>query len=142
LVESAICILLFVTMALGILGFGVAIFSYSFISHAAREGTRYAMVHGANCSSCNLTSAQIASYVTGIAPPGISTSAMTVDVYCGAPSSTPPTGDCGGTTSGTPNDNPGNVVYVKVIYSYSFLKGFLHINSISMTTASERVIWQ
>ena len=148
MVEFAISFLLFITMVFGIIGFGLAIFSLNFIGNAAREGTRYAMVHGANCtssgSSCALSSSQIASYVTGLAPSGIiNTAALTVNVYCGAAGSTPPSGDCGQSTGGTPNDNPGNVVYVHVSYNFTFgLAILIPVGPIPMTSASERVIWQ
>ena len=142
LVEFAVSVLMLVTMALGIIGFGMEIFSYNCISNAAHEGTRYGMVHGAACSSCNLSSSQIASYVTGIATQGINTNALTVNVYCGPLAASPPTGDCGQSTSGTPNDTPGNVVYVQVSYTYTFFSTLVHVNPISMQSVSERVIWQ
>jgi Flp pilus assembly protein TadG len=146
LVEIALSTMLFMLFVFGIINFGLAIFSLNFISNAAREGTRYAMVHGAACAnngtSCALTSAQIQSYVTSLAPGSISTNALTVTAYCGPGGSSPPSGDCGQSTSGTPNDNPGNVVYVKVQYNFTFPSAFVLNKQIAMQVASERVIYQ
>lgn len=142
LVEFAVSTPILVTMVLGIIGFAMEVFSYNCISTAAHEGTRYAQVHGADCPSCNLSSSQIASYITGIASEGMNTNALTVNVYCGPSGSSPPTGDCGQSTSGTPNDNPGNVVYVQVKYTYTFFSTLIPIKPISIQSVSERVIWQ
>ena len=143
MVEFALFFIMFMAVMFAIISFSMAVYAYNSISNAAREGTRYGMVHGANCwsngTSCALSSSQIASYV---ASKTINTSALTVNVYCGPGGSTPPTGDCGQSTSGTPNDNPGNVVYVKVIYQFTAAPSLVPVGPITMTTASQRVIWQ
>jgi Flp pilus assembly protein TadG len=145
-VEFALSAMLLLALMLGIINFGWAIFSYNFISNAAREGTRYAMVHGATCasdgSSCAASSSDIQNYVIGLAPGAINSSALTVTAYCGPGGSSPPSGDCGASTAGTPNNNPGNVVYVQVKYTFTSFTSLVPVGPISMQTASERVIWQ
>jgi Flp pilus assembly protein TadG len=142
MVEFALCAMLLLTFVFGILDFGLAVFSYNFISNAAREGTRYAMVHGATCASsgvsCALSSQQIQNYVVGLLPGAMNANSLTVTATCGPSSSSPPVGDCGAGT----NDNPGNVVYVQVKYIFSFFPSLVLNKQITMQTASQRVIWQ
>ncbi len=45
-VELAIVLLVFLTLVLGMLDLGIAVFRSHVLAHAAREGTRKAMVHG------------------------------------------------------------------------------------------------
>ena len=51
LLESAIVFILFLTMLFGIAGFGQLLYSYHFVSHAAREAARFAMVNGETCNN-------------------------------------------------------------------------------------------
>ena len=50
LVEYAIVFMILITMLLGIVDFGRALYAYHFVYNAAREDTRYAMVRGS--ASC------------------------------------------------------------------------------------------
>ncbi|MBI5396676.1 MAG: pilus assembly protein [Verrucomicrobia bacterium] len=47
LVEFAIGLLVLLLLVFGVVDLGRAVFAYNSISHCAREGTRYAVVHGA-----------------------------------------------------------------------------------------------
>jgi hypothetical protein len=51
LVEFAFIVLLLMSMMLGIIDFSRALYSYHFISNAAREATRYAAVRGYTCTN-------------------------------------------------------------------------------------------
>ena len=42
--------IVFMTVIFGLMEFGRMVWAYNLLSHAAREGTRYAMVHGRNSS--------------------------------------------------------------------------------------------
>ena len=141
------------TVVFGIIGFVMMIFAWNFISDAAREGTRYAMVHGSTCEdssgaepvSCALSSDQISSYIKGLSPSAFITSGIDVVVHCGPGGPNPPGGDCGATDPGpgdTANDAPGNVVYVQITYKFTLFQKLLNTPPISMKTSSERVIWQ
>ena len=44
--EAALALLLTLTILFGIMEFGRAAWSYNTVAHAAREGARFAMVHG------------------------------------------------------------------------------------------------
>ena len=74
LVEFALVFILFMTVLLGIAGFGHALYTYHFVSNVAREATRWAAVNGSTCatdSSCTApaTSSDIDAYVKSLAPP-------------------------------------------------------------------------
>lgn len=154
LVEIALTFFMLTTVVFGIIAFGMMIFAWNFISDAAREGTRYAMVHGSTCEdssgsepvSCALTSDQIASYVEGLSPSSFITSGIKVEVHCGPGGGpAPPSGDCGATGPGhddAANNSPGNVVAVQITYKFTLFQRLLHLPPISMKTSSERVIWQ
>ncbi len=45
-VEFAFSVIAFLMLLFGMIGFGIAVYDYNFVSDAAREGTRYASVHG------------------------------------------------------------------------------------------------
>ena len=68
-------ILILFPLMLGIIDFSRALYAYHWVAYAAREGTRWASVRGAACTSpmtsCNATAAQIQSYVQSIVAPGI-----------------------------------------------------------------------
>jgi hypothetical protein len=64
----------------GIFGFCGALYSYNFVSDAAYEATRYALVCGSACSGftdCNITSAQLQTYVRNLGYPSIIPSNLT-----------------------------------------------------------------
>jgi len=50
LVEVALVSLVFLTMVLGLVEVGRAVWSYNWLAHATREGARYAIVHGSKAS--------------------------------------------------------------------------------------------
>ncbi len=95
LVETALSIFLLLTFMFGLMEGALAIYSYHFISNAAREGTRYAIVRGSSwsttsttpCSAtvtagCTATAAQIETYVTNLSFPGIDTTQLMVTPQC------------------------------------------------------------
>src|ERR1019366_8478508 len=51
LVEYAVVFSLLITMLLGIADFSRALYSFHFVSNAAREATRYAAVRGSTCGA-------------------------------------------------------------------------------------------
>ena len=51
--------LVFMVMILGLMDFGRMVWSYTMVSHGAREATRYAVVHGSDSkSACGPTHRQ------------------------------------------------------------------------------------
>jgi Flp pilus assembly protein TadG len=127
-VELALSIILLMTLIFGIAEFSRALYTYHFISNAAREASRYAIVRGASCSSwasaCPASAADIQSYVRSITPEGINPNAVTV------------------TTTWTPNNSPGNLVKVNVQYGFTFDLPFLPLGTMHMASDSQMVISQ
>lgn len=137
LVEYGIVLILFLTMLFGVIDFGRAMYAYHFISGAAREATRYAMVRGSSCPETECPSGparptDIQNYVMNV-PAGIDATRLTVT----------PTWNPGGSIActGTPN-SPGCVVEVQVSYNFSFLLPFMPKSSILMTSSSQMTISQ
>lgn len=62
----------------------LAFYTYESISELAREGARYAIVHGSTCetssgSSCEATTSQVNTYVQGLSIPNMGGGTMTVN---------------------------------------------------------------
>lgn len=127
LVEYAVVFMLFMTMLLGIADFSRAVYAYHFVSNAAREATRYAIVRGCSTVSTNCptpaTSASIQTYVQNV-PLGIEASKVTA------------------TTTWTPNHNPGSVVRVQVQYAFNFFFPFVSSATLNIKSTSQMVISQ
>jgi Flp pilus assembly protein TadG len=131
--------ILFMTI-FGILSFSLVIFAHHQVSEAAREGSRYAMVHGNSCTvngnSCTVTTSEIQSYVRNLSLPAINTSALNVATTY----SSYPTG-----STCTPNancENAGDLVTVVVTYSAPLNIPFVPSSVLSMTGSSSMVISQ
>lgn len=138
LVEFALVFILFMTVLLGIAGFGHALYTYHFVSNVAREATRWAAVNGSTCatdSSCTApaTSSDIDAYVKSLAPPGITPANITTTV-------TYPTVASGPTICATTNNAPGCTVEVQVSYPFTFIFPLLPTNPLTMSSSSEMVI--
>ena len=139
-IEILLSLIVFITMLLAVIQMGLAAYSYHFISEAAREGARWAMVRGSACTSfttaCPAALTDIQNYVTGLAYPGITASAMTVTAsWCGPTSSTPP-------ACSTGTNAPGQIVRVAVQYKFPVGIPFVPASTITMNAMSQMVISQ
>jgi Flp pilus assembly protein TadG len=157
LVEYAFTFIFSMTLFLGIMEFGHALYAYHFVNNAAKEATRWAAVNGANCnydSSCNGTapmnngpakSADVNTFVQNHIPPGIDTTKVTTTA-CGLAD----TGACAastpklcttavGTQPATANA-PGCTVEVTVSYGFSFIFPLIPGGPIAMSSTSDMVI--
>jgi Flp pilus assembly protein TadG len=130
----------------GIIETGLMLYTYHFISEAAREGTRYAIVRGssagATCAAytspptCMATAPQIKSYVENLGFPGIDPSKMTVTVNnVGYPAGVicTPSAAC---------NNPGNQVTVGITYHFPLNIPFVPAHTYTMTSTSAMIISQ
>jgi Flp pilus assembly protein TadG len=140
ILETALSASIFLTFLFAVMEVGFGLYSYHFISEAAREGTRYAIVRGSACtgftSACPATKANIQSYVENLGFPGINPSNMTVTVTYAAY----PTG-----VTCTPSslcNNPGNLVTVTVQYSFPLNVPFVPAHTYSMSSTSSMIISQ
>jgi Flp pilus assembly protein TadG len=134
LIEYALTFMFFMSMVLGIVDFSRALYSYHFLSDAAREATRWAAVRGATCTndgSCTAaaSSADIIAYVTNITPPGLNPTGLTTTP------SWPGTGNCPGA-----NNNPGCPVDVTVSYQFNFVVPFIRTTPLTLSSSSEMII--
>ncbi len=152
LVEMALSCVVMIAIFFGVFEFGLASYTYHYVSDAAREGARYAMVRGStsctntpNLSACNATATQISDYVKNLGYPGINATAnMTVTVTWLA--ATTVTGGSNTTTTwaactGTCN-LPGNMVNVVVTYAFPLAIPFSTSNTINVTSTAAMVVSQ
>jgi Flp pilus assembly protein TadG len=143
MVEFALTVVLLLVMLFGVIDFGRALYTYHFLSDAARDATRWAAVNGADCAldlSCNGTdgmnsgpanAAAVQNYVAGIVPPGIDPSKVTTTpIWPGNGTSTCPSG----------SNNDGCPVQVEVSYNFNFIMPLVHSGSITLSSTSELVI--
>jgi hypothetical protein len=124
----------------GVIDFGRALYTYHFVSDAAREASRWASVRGNRCitiPNCGAGESDIQHYVASIVPPGIdSTSpALSVTAAWMAPLANP--ASCVG-----PINNPGCAVKVHVTYNFKFILPFLPKATYAMDSTSEMIISQ
>lgn len=158
LLEYAFVAMLFFIMLLGIIDFGRALYAYHFVSHAAREATRYAAVHGSTCNSdgsCSIanpdtgpalsTNTVIQDYVQSIVPSGLDSSKVTTTPNWPTPpepavcTTDPTTLGCNCYVTATQNA-PGCTVEVQVQYAFPFLYPFIHTGTLNLSSTSEMVI--
>jgi Flp pilus assembly protein TadG len=140
LVEFAFLIPILFALVFGIIDFGRALYSYHFVSNAAREATRWASVRGRDCTGlddCNAAASDVSTYVASIAPMGIDTSPSKLSVttnWVMPPNNLP-------ICASFPT-NPGCAVQVQVSYQFKFILPFLPTSGYKMTSTSEMIISQ
>lgn len=135
LVETAACMFLLLAFMVGTIVTGMTLYSYNFVAESARDGSRYAMVHGSSCSGCIATNASVQTYIQGLAYPGINSADLT------AVTTWPDTGaSC--TPSSSPCNNPGNNVKVVVTYQLPWNFPLIPSNTITLSSTSEVIIAQ
>jgi len=113
ILEFALTFLAFLAFTLGGFEVGRAIWTYSTVSHAAKQAVRYAMIHGADNAGTDgsgnaLSQTDVEEQVEGVAKDNaIGLNAQLVSVE----------------TVWTPNNFPGSRVAVRVSYPFQFLFG-------------------
>jgi Flp pilus assembly protein TadG len=128
LVEFALISFMFIMVLAGVVELGRMVLVYNTIANAAREGTRYAIVHGADQTVSpsgpgNVTAVQ--TVVKNFASAGlVDTTALTITVSY-------PNG----------NNTAGSPVAVKVLYTYDpFVGYFSSILNTTLGSTSEGII--
>jgi Flp pilus assembly protein TadG len=143
ILETAMSAVILLTFLFGIIETGFALYSYHFISEAAREGTRYAIVRGSSCvnptdfsSACPASTSDIQNYVKNLGFPGINPTNMTVSViYAGYPAGV----TC---TPSTACNNPGNMIKVTVQYNFPLTVPFIPPHTYAMSSTAAMIIQQ
>jgi Flp pilus assembly protein TadG len=137
--ETAIIMSVVLLLLFGIIDFGRATYTYSWVANAARMGARWMIVRGSlSCTSgngfvidnCNAQSAALQTYVQSL-----NTGMMTTANI--AATETPVSCPVGAATNG-----PGCVVKVTVSYPFAFIAPFFPKAGIQMSSTSQMVISQ
>lgn len=158
LVEFAMTVLILMSLLVGAIGFTLAMYTYHFVSSAAQQGMRFAVVRGytwsknvtANCSTsstnfamvydCTASATDIQNYVQSLATAGINPAnvAINTDGSYVWPGNTPAGGTC------SPANSQGCLVKVTVSYTFTFFNLFAlqKLPALSMSATSEGVILQ
>ncbi|HVB82768.1 MAG TPA: TadE/TadG family type IV pilus assembly protein [Candidatus Binataceae bacterium] len=118
-VEFMMLVLPTLLLVFGIISLAMTIYTYSFLSDAARDAVRYAIVHGSKSAS-PADSDDIQTYVRDEAQ-GLKASAISVS------------------TTWNPNNNPGSTVNVQVSYSFHPLYPFANV-TLPLSSSSQMVI--
>jgi Flp pilus assembly protein TadG len=158
ILEAAFVGLLILFMTFGILDFSRAMYAYHWVSYAAREGTRWASVRGADCPTsnplpggCPATAAQVQTFVQSIVAPAMFSAACSggnSNAGCASVTTTwsGKGGDGTDCTNGgaTPTNSPGCVVKVQVDYIFGFILPVSSVTGkiIDMQSISQMVISQ
>lgn len=122
IVESAMTLILFLTLLFGVIEFGYAFYCYDQMSEAAKIATRYAIVHGATSASpADAAAVQnfVLSNISGVDPSNVVV-----------------------TTSWSPDNNPGSTVNVTVQYTFNFLEKLVPSETVAFAAHSQGVISQ
>jgi Flp pilus assembly protein TadG len=130
IIEIALALPMIAAFAFAVIEISLAFYSYCMISESAREGTRWAIVRGATCTtgggaSCTTTTSAINSEVSSLGWPNLGNGTMT-------PNASFPDG----------NQNPGSRVQVAVSYVFPYNLPFLPKGSIHMSSTSVMYIVQ
>jgi len=137
LIEYALVFMFLMSMLLGIVDFGRALYTYHFLSNAAREATRWAAVRGNTCTndgSCTAAATEddIETYVKNITPSGLNPNPPDLTTTaCWLPP--------GSTTCGACNA-PGCTVQVQVKYNFTFVVPFIRTTPLTLSSSSEMII--
>lgn len=147
LAEFAVSCIILIPIIFGFIETCLAFYAYNFVSDAAREATRYAIVRGSDsCTNtpalrpCDITtSAPLQTYVQSLGYPGLNPSNLVVSVKFFKASTTQPTT---WTTSCATCNQPGNQVQVLVKYNFPIGIPFWKVTTISIGSVSSMVISQ
>jgi Flp pilus assembly protein TadG len=137
--ETAIVMAVLLGLICGIIDFGRAMYTYAFVAQLARQGARWAMVRGSQCtllSNCpNVTSAQVQTYVQSLSSGA--TNPSSISAVASWPASGCPPGSSG--------EAPGCTVVVTVTYPFKFMLPWMpsgSLGTINMSSTSQMVISQ
>ena len=139
LVETALSSMAVLCLFFGVMEMSLALYTYHFLSEAARQATRYAVVRGSACTSfvtaCPAQAADVQTFVRNLDFPGIVPANVTV-------TTTWPTTGSTCTPSSLPCNNPGNLVKIKVQYKFPLSIPFMPSSNLTMSSSSQMVISQ
>lgn len=138
--ETAIVMGVLLAMLFAIIDFGRAMYTYAFVAQLARQGARWAIVRGSQCTlldHCNASSGDVQNYVRSLSVGATNTNNITV-------TATWPSNQC---PPGSSGNAPGCVVSVNVQYPFPFMLPYLPKSgsspmSVTMSSTAQMVISQ
>jgi hypothetical protein len=144
LVEQSFIIVFLLTMMLGIIDCGRALYTYHFVSNVAREATRWASVRSSTCnggalSNCPASNGNVqTNFTTNLSTMGLDPTKVTF-----ATSWVVPPGVGARACPGSNQNKVGCMVHIDVTYNYTFFFApFLAAPPIRMSSSSEMLITQ
>jgi Flp pilus assembly protein TadG len=137
-VEQALILPVLLAVMFGAIDMARALYTYTYVSHIAREATRWASVRSA--TSINGSSLdQVQTYVSTVSGMGLDKDQITSTTNYIAPVNATPL--CpGGVANSNANNKPGCVVQVTVNYNYTFILPFLPSGALTLSSESQMVI--
>lgn len=143
--EFALAAIVLLTIIFGVMDASRAMYADHYVSNAAREATRYAMVRGQDFSgtacataasySCMATSADITNFVNSITPLGFTANNLSVASSWSGTA-------LNGSVCTASNPAQGCVVNVQVSYTFNFVLPFLPKNSMVLSSTSGVTVLQ
>jgi Flp pilus assembly protein TadG len=134
--ETALVMGVVLALLFGIIDFGRTMYTYAFVAQLARQGARWSIVRGSQCTlldHCNATKDDIQTYVRTLSEGATDVNSIQVITTWNAASCPP---------NYTANNQPGCVVSVNVQYPFRFIAPFLGLATLSMSSTSQMVISQ
>jgi len=130
LVETAISLSVLMTLVFVFIEICLAFYSFGVISEEAREGSRYASLHGSTCVtassvSCTATATALNTYVSKLGYPNLAGGTMTVN-----------------TTFPNGNQAPGSQVKVAITYVFPITLALVPKNALTLNASSTVTILQ
>jgi Flp pilus assembly protein TadG len=139
LVEQALVLTILLAVIFGIIDSGRALYTYHFVSQAAREATRWASVRGSTCvgltGGCPADAGDVQTYVANVSGMGLNPAKITA-------TATWPIKPYSSPACAASNNKPGCVVQVQVDYAFQFILPFLPSTGFTMSSTSQMVITQ
>jgi Flp pilus assembly protein TadG len=141
LVEFAFAATALFTLIFGIIGFCLVMYTSSFVTYAAQQGTRYWMVRGSDwnaaCATatsygCQASTDNVKNYVLSLQHPGISLAASNI-----TPTALGTKAD--GTTAGCTTTPYAQGCQVQVVVNYTFSLGIPFVPAASIPLSSTSV---
>lgn len=133
--ETALVMGVVLALLFGIIDFGRTMYTYAFTAQLARQGARWAIVRGSQCTlldHCNASKEDIQSYVRSLSYGATDANSIAVNTTWSAASCPP---------NSTATNAPGCVVSVNVQYPFKFVAPFMPA-AIQMSSTSQLVISQ
>lgn len=147
LVEFALCLPILLTVFFGVVYFSFVMYAANFVTNAASDGARYAIVRGSGwkgvaCGStssvsCTATGTDVSNYVASTLPGGLTSAHLTVSTNW--PGTTSAGGRCN-TQNG--NNSPNCTVVIQTKYVVSFPLPFVSSQGLTVSSSASMTIAQ